>query len=146
MIAAGTGIAPFRGFIQERAAQVVCGREIGRTVLYFGCRTEKDFLYADELDKWSKLGALEVKSVFYRQQTDDKKYVQDLLWEDRTNIAELYYNGARFCTCGSARKLGTSVRACFIKIIADIKQCNEEEAGKILEEISFDRYSVDVFA
>ncbi|CAF4212977.1 unnamed protein product, partial [Adineta steineri] len=41
MIAAGTGIAPFRGFIQERAAQFVCGRDIGRTILYYGCRTNE---------------------------------------------------------------------------------------------------------
>ncbi|CAF0826230.1 unnamed protein product [Adineta steineri] len=145
MIAAGTGIAPFRGFIQERAAQFVCGRNIGRTILYYGCRTNEDFLYSDELDKWSKLGAIEVKSIFSREKNDDKKYVQDLLWEDRNEIAKLYSNGARFYTCGSANKLGTSVKTCFIKIIAEMKQCNEDEAGKILEEISLDRYSVDVF-
>ncbi|CAF0825393.1 unnamed protein product [Adineta steineri] len=69
----------------------------------------------------------------------------DLLWEDRNEIAKLYSNGARFYTCGSANKLGTSVKTCFIKIIAEMKQCNEDEAGKILEEISLDRYSVDVF-
>ena len=47
MIAAGTGIAPFRGFIQERAAQMVCGRDIGPMILYYGCRTEEDFLYSN---------------------------------------------------------------------------------------------------
>ncbi|UJR17796.1 hypothetical protein I4U23_004695 [Adineta vaga] len=146
MIAAGTGIAPFRGFIQERAAQLVCGREIGRTVLYYGCRTHEEFLYSDELNKWSKLGAVEIRHVFSRQHPNDKKYVQDLLWEDRNEIAKLYTNGARFYTCGSARKIGASVKTCFIKIIAEMKQINEEEASNILEEISLDRYSVDVFA
>ena len=58
MIAAGTGIAPFRGFIQERATQSVCGREVGETRLYFGCRTEDDLLYAKELEKWSRLSAV----------------------------------------------------------------------------------------
>ncbi|UJR17947.1 hypothetical protein I4U23_004846 [Adineta vaga] len=146
MIAAGTGIAPFRGFIQERAAQLICGREIGRTILYYGCRTTEDCLYFDELDKWSKVGAVEIRHVFSRQQTNGRKYVQDLLWEDRNEIAKLYSDGARFYTCGSARKLGASVKTCFIKIIAEMKQTNEEEASKILEEISLDRYSVDVFA
>ena len=79
MIAAGTGIAPFRGFIQERAAQLICGRNIGRTVLYYGCRTHEDFLYPDDLDKWSKIGAFEVRSFFSRQTRDDKKHVQHLL-------------------------------------------------------------------
>ncbi|CAF1071748.1 unnamed protein product [Rotaria sordida] len=146
MTAAGTGIAPFRGFIQERVAQFVCGREIGRTILYYGCRSDDDFLYSDELNKWLKLGAVEVKSVFSRQNNNGKKYVQDLLWEDRNEIANLYCNSARFYTCGSANKLGVSVKACFIKIIAEMQQCNEEEAKKILEKLSIDRFSVDFFA
>ena len=146
MIAAGTGIAPFRGFIQERAAQSLCGREIGRTILYYGCRNNEDFLYATELNKWSKHGAVEIKSVFSRQNNNGKKYVQDLLWEDRNEINQLYANGARFYTCGSARKLGASIKACFIKIIAEVKQCNDEEAWKIFEKISLYRYTVDVFA
>jgi cytochrome P450/NADPH-cytochrome P450 reductase len=145
MIAAGTGIAPFRGFIQERAAQLVCGRDIGPTILYYGCRSDKDFLYSNELEKWSKLGAVQIKSVFSRQGNQDKKYVQDLLWEDRKEIAQLYRDGAHFYTCGSAHKLGASVKTCFIKIISEVKQCNEEEAAKILEKISRNRYSVDVF-
>ncbi|CAF1436399.1 unnamed protein product, partial [Adineta ricciae] len=145
MIAAGTGIAPFRGFIQERAAQLVCGREVGRTVLYYGCRTREDFLYADELDKWTKVGAVEVRSVFSREVVDGKKYVQDLLWEDRKEIEKLYDDGARFYTCGSARKLGASVKTCFVKIIAETKQCDEQAAGKILENMSLDRFSIDVF-
>lgn len=145
MIAAGTGIAPFRGFIQERAAQLVCGREVGRTVLYYGCRSDDDFLYSNELDKWSKLGAVQVKSVFSRQENEKKKYVQDVLWEDREEVAQLYRDGAYFYTCGSAKKLGASMKTCFTKIISEVKQCNEEEAATILEKISHDRYSVDVF-
>ncbi|CAF3919426.1 unnamed protein product [Rotaria sordida] len=145
MIAAGTGIAPFRGFIQERAAQLVCGRKVGPTILYYGCRSQDDNLYFDELDQWSKLGAVKLRIVFSRQSNNEKKYVQDLLWEDRNEIKNLFCNGARFYTCGSAKKVGASVKTCFIKIIQDVKQCDEGEAAKILEEISQDRYSVDVF-
>ena len=146
MIAAGTGIAPFRGFIQERAAQSVCGRELGATVLYFGCRVNDDFLYRDELKKWSQIDAIQIKSIFSRQGNADRKYVQDLLWEDREEIKELYRQGARFYLCGSARKLSASVKACFIKIIREAHQCDEEEATQRLEQISLSRYSVDVFA
>jgi cytochrome P450/NADPH-cytochrome P450 reductase len=81
MFAAGTGIAPFRGFIQERAAQLVCGRDVGPVILYFGCRSQKDFLYSDELQKWSKIGAVHVKPVFSRESNGNKKYVQDLVWK-----------------------------------------------------------------
>lgn len=145
MIAAGTGIAPFRGFIQERAAQFACGREIGATILYYGCRYETDYLYADELKRWSNLGAVQVKTVFSRQD-DKKKYVQDLLWEDRQEIGELYKKGCHFYTCGSANKLGKSVKECFKKILGEIHQCNDEEAARIFDQITEDRFSVDVFA
>ena len=92
------------------------------------------------------MGAVKLRIVFSRQpNNNEKKYVQDLLWEDRNEIKDLYCKGARFYTCGSARKVGASVKTCFIKIIQDVKQCDEEEAAKLLEEISQDRYSVDVF-
>jgi cytochrome P450/NADPH-cytochrome P450 reductase len=146
MFAAGTGIAPFRGFIQERAAQLVCGRDVGPVILYFGCRSQKDFLYSDELQKWSKIGAVHVKPVFSRESNGNKKYVQDLVWEDRKDIVKFYSEGARFYTCGSATKLAVSVKTCFIKIIADHKQCDETKAAEILERISVNRYNVDVFA
>ncbi len=81
-----------------------------------------------------------------QENNNNKKYVQDLLWEDRNEIAKLYRDGAHFYTCGSAKKLGASVKACFIKIITETKQCNEEEAAKMFEEISLERYTVDVFA
>ncbi|CAF0947970.1 unnamed protein product [Adineta steineri] len=137
MTAARTGIAPFREFIQESAVQLSCGTEVGRT--------NEDFLYLDELNIWSQLPKIQVKSVFSRENNDGNKYVQDLLWEDRNEIANLYFNGARFYTCGSGKNLGTSVKTCLIKIIAEIEQRNEDEAREILEEISLDRYSVDVF-
>lgn len=146
MFAAGTGIAPFRGFIQERAAQMVCGRKVGPTILYYGCRSEKDFLYADELDKWSKIGAVQVKNVFSREPKNGKKYVQDLVWEDRKDLIKLFTEGARLYTCGSATKLAGSLKSCFIKIIAEHRQCDETEAAAILAKADANRYSVDVFA
>ncbi|CAF1180573.1 unnamed protein product [Rotaria sp. Silwood1] len=146
MFAAGTGIAPFRGFIQERAAQLTCGREIGPTVLYFGCRSSQDFLYFNELEKWSQLGAVQVKTTFSRQPDDDKKYVQDLVWKDRQEIVRLFREGAYFYTCGSASKLAVSLKACLTKIIAEEKQCDEKTASDIFEKISVNRYNVDVFA
>ena len=146
MFAAGTGIAPFRGFIQERAAQLVCGRKVAPTILYFGCRSNEDFLYADELEGWAKLGAIQVKTAFSRQANGDKKHVQDLLWEDRQVMSKLFAEGARFYACGSATKLAASLKQCFIKIIIEHHQCDEETAAEILEEKSVNRYSVDVFS
>lgn len=146
MFAAGTGIAPFRGFIQERAAQVACGRTFGPAILYFGCRSQQDFIYMDELEKWSKLGAVQVKHVYSRESNTSKKYVQDLVWDDRQDIIQLFSKGAQLYTCGSAKKLAGSLKTCFIKIVAEHRKCDETEAAEVLAKITDTRYNVDVFA
>ncbi|CAK4032814.1 bifunctional P-450:NADPH-P450 reductase [Lecanosticta acicola] len=59
-MAAETGIAPFRGFIHERAAQYASGRRLAPAYLYYGCqRPDRDDLYREELDLWEKLGLLQ---------------------------------------------------------------------------------------
>jgi cytochrome P450/NADPH-cytochrome P450 reductase len=118
MIAAGSGIAPFHGFVQERAAQLVCGRDLGSKNLYFACPSHDDFLYSKKLNKWSKRRAVGIKCAFSSQENQDKKYVQNLLWEDRNEIAQLYRDDAHFYTCGSAKKLGASVKTYFVMIIS----------------------------
>ena len=61
MIGAGTGIAPFRGFIQERATQLSNGQPLGEALLFFGCTNpDKDYLYKEELSNWEKVGAVKV--------------------------------------------------------------------------------------
>lgn len=69
MFAAGSGIAPFRGFIEERAALKAAGKEIGLMVLFFGCRDpEVDFLYSkEELKFWKKSGVVDVRTAFSRK-------------------------------------------------------------------------------
>ncbi|KAK5007552.1 hypothetical protein LTR28_005140 [Elasticomyces elasticus] len=68
MAAAGTGLAPFRGFIQERAAQIGAGRTLAPAVLFLGCRDpDKDELYRAELDKWEKMGAVDIKRAYSRK-------------------------------------------------------------------------------
>lgn len=80
MFAAGSGLAPMRGFIQERAEQKKGGRAVGKMLLYYGCRTpETDYLYSDsDLDKWSKEGVVEIRPAFSRksEQSFGCKYVQ----------------------------------------------------------------------
>ncbi|KAK4445413.1 cytochrome P450 [Podospora aff. communis PSN243] len=67
MICAGAGIAPFRGFIQERAAQMAAGRKLAPALLFFGCRgAGVDDLYREELDRWEGIGAVKVRRAFSR--------------------------------------------------------------------------------
>lgn len=80
MFCAGSGIAPMRGFIQERALQQKSGREVGKMLLFFGCRSPKeDFLYSDsDLSEWIQSGILDVRPAFSRSSDDSAgcKYVQ----------------------------------------------------------------------
>lgn len=81
MFCAGAGIAPMRGFIQERAVQRAMGRDVAKMLLFFGCRApDQDFLYADtDLAEWTKLGVVDVRPAFSRSmsQSEGCKYVQE---------------------------------------------------------------------
>merc|ERR1712117_689580 len=81
MIGPGTGLAPFRGFIQERAWQKSQGKPVGPTVLYFGCRNKsQDYIYQDELEKFVEDGVLSLHTAFSRDQ-EHKVYVSDRMRE-----------------------------------------------------------------
>ena len=68
MVCAGSGLAPMRGFLQERAMQKKAGREVARSFLFFGCRDPKeDFLYGEtDLREWSELGVVDIRPAFSR--------------------------------------------------------------------------------
>ena len=106
MVAAGTGIAPFRAFIQERARLSKMGREIGRTLLFFGCRNEaEDYLYRDELREWENTPELKLSVItaFSRPASGKKVYVQDRVQEHAEEVCNLVEDKeANFYICGSA--------------------------------------------
>ena len=81
MFAAGSGLAPMRGFIQERAIQIASGRQVGKAILFYGCRSpEEDYLYAnDDLKEWSHGGAVDLRPTFSRamDKSAGLKYVQE---------------------------------------------------------------------
>lgn len=109
MVAAGTGIAPFRAFMQERTRLLSMGKPIGRTILFFGCRNaHQDFLYADELREWENTPGLNFSLVtaFSRPDADSgekKVYVQDRVQEHAEEVCDLVTEkGAYIYFCGSA--------------------------------------------
>ena len=151
MIAAGSGIAPMRGFIQERAAIAKArGQDaLGPALFYYGCRDfEKDYMYADELGEWERQGAVEMRPAFSRRGPgpESYKYVPDRLWAEREELRQLYRGGAKVYLCGSAGKLAKSVNETLKKMyLEDHEGRSEEEAEKWLEGIKSDRYVTDVF-
>ena len=146
-IAAGTGIAPFRAFIQERAAMAAGGRALAPALLFFGCRSEEDDLYRDEFDAWEKLGAVEVRRAYSR--VGEKKHVQDRLWEEREEIKPLWKRGAKVFVCGS-RGVADGVRDVTMKIRREEAEKkgleeDEEETTRWFESLRNIRYVTDVF-
>jgi cytochrome P450/NADPH-cytochrome P450 reductase len=148
MVAAGTGIAPMRAFLQERAAiKAARNTELGPAILYFGCRhPDKDFIYSTQLRQWEAEGVVSVRACFSRAGTDVPRYVPDRMWEDRAELAELFgEKGAKVFVCGSAKKLAKSTAEVCKKIWMEKHGGSEEEADEWLEKAKEDRYVSDVF-
>ncbi|KAI3395136.1 hypothetical protein diail_1751 [Diaporthe ilicicola] len=152
-IAAGSGLAPFRGFIQERAAMLGAGRKLAPAILFFGCRSpEQDDLYREELDKWEAAGAVEVRRAYSRKPdaSEGCAHVQDRLWRDRREVQELWGQGAKIFVCGS-RGVGDAVREVAIRMYVDGakenhgKDMSVEEATERFDAVRNERYATDVF-
>ncbi|KAH8911283.1 putative bifunctional P-450:NADPH-P450 reductase [Coniochaeta sp. PMI_546] len=153
LVGAGSGIAPFRGFIQERAAQIAAGRKLAPALLFFGCRSpDKDDIYREELDRWEGLGAVAVRRAYSRSAGEDAKgcrYVQDRLWLDREEVTELWKRGAKVYVCGS-RSVGEAVKKVVIKIaeedaVKEGRDVNDEKITKWFDGIKNERFATDVF-
>lgn len=108
MVGPGTGIAPFRAFLQERAARGLRGR----TWLFFGDRRrETDFLYEAELGAWLKDGTLSRLDTAFSRDGAGKIYVQDRMREQAADLWRWLQEGAHFYVCGDASRMARDVDA-----------------------------------
>ncbi|KAJ1303507.1 hypothetical protein OPQ81_011693 [Rhizoctonia solani] len=147
MFAAGSGIAPFRGFIQERAMQKKAGREVAKSALFFGCRKPgEDYLYADELAEWQASGVVDVRPTFSRapEESGYKKYLQDRVWTDRELVRDYDKRNAKFYTCGR-NYLAAAVRATCIRIVAEEHNGDEQLAEGLFRNNLLERFATDIF-
>ena len=154
MACAGTGLAPFRGFIQDRAAKIAAApkSEIAPALLFIGCRDPKfDKIHAEELEQWQSEGAVKVYYAFSRaaEQSEGCKYVQDRVWNERKEVGELFEKGAKTYICGSAA-VGKGLGDVAARIrVADAERKGEamtqEDALKWWQGLRGERYAVDVF-
>nr|BBN60754.1 putative cytochrome P450 reductase [Hericium erinaceus] len=164
MIGPGTGVAPFRGFVQERVA--LARRTIdkngpdalndwGTISLFYGCRrSDEDFLYKDEWSEYVKdlQGKFVLHTAFSREvyKPDGSKiYVQDLLWEDRAQVADAILNGKGYVyICGEAKSMSKQVEETLARILGEAKGGSAEVEGsaevKLLKERS--RLMLDVWS
>ena len=116
MIGPGTGLAPFRGFLQERAHRKAQGAKLGPAMLFFGCRhPEQDFLYADELKAFAADGITELHTAFSRAD-GQKTYVQHLVAAQKDRVWNLIEQGAIVYVCGDGGKMEPDVKAALVAI------------------------------
>uniref|UniRef100_A0A673MIN1 NADPH--hemoprotein reductase n=1 Tax=Sinocyclocheilus rhinocerous TaxID=307959 RepID=A0A673MIN1_9TELE len=149
MIGPGTGIAPFMGFIRERAWQKKQGKEAGETILYFGCRHKnEDFLYQQELEEFERAGVLTQLNVAFSRDQEHKIYVQHLLKKNKEQLWKLIHsNNAHIYVCGDARNMARDVHTAFYEIAEEVGSLTHTQAVDYFKKLmTKGRYSQDVWS
>jgi NADPH-ferrihemoprotein reductase len=151
MVGPGTGVAPFRGFVQERVHQVRSGIKVGPTVLFFGCRRrDHDFMYREEWDaQFAELAEHKGEMIlaFSREQAQ-KVYVQDRMRERQADIWRwLNDEGGYFYVCGDAKNMARAVNNQLVEIAHKIGGMSEEDAVQWVKKLrASGRYQEDVWS
>jgi sulfite reductase (NADPH) flavoprotein alpha-component len=144
MVGPGTGVAPFRAYLQERKA---IGAK-GKNWLFFGAQHEHcDFAYRDEFEAFQKEGILTRLDCAWSRDQPEKFYVQHCLMENAAEIWKwLDGEGAHFFVCGDARRMAKDVDATLRKIVQAQGGKSSDEANEYVEKLKSDkRYKRDVY-
>jgi cytochrome P450 / NADPH-cytochrome P450 reductase len=147
MIGPGTGLAPFRGFLQEREALKRGGAALGRALLFFGCRhPEQDFLYREELERYAADGVVELHTAFSRLDPAKKTYVQHRIEENADDVwSVLEANGVVY-VCGDGSRMEPDVRATLLSLYRRKTGADEAAANVWIGELTLSkRYNLDVW-
>jgi cytochrome P450/NADPH-cytochrome P450 reductase len=150
MACAGTGLAPFRAFVAERATKKANGTNVGPALLFYGCKQpDGDDLYREEFDAWEQQGVVSVRRAFSSKPGDadagGARRVQDRIWNDREEVAELYQRDAQLYLCG-AGTVGAGVEDVMARIRAEVMGEDLVTAKKWVAELKGERYWSDVFS
>ena len=147
MVGPGTGLAPYRGFLQERAAQKAQGIQVGKSLLFFGCRhPQQDFLYQQELESFVEQGITDLAVAFSREHPQQRVYVQDKIRQQRERVWQLIQDGAVIYVCGDASRMAPDVKNTFATIYQEQTGKTAQEAEQWLTTlITEKRYLVDVW-
>ncbi|OFR00680.1 sulfite reductase [NADPH] flavoprotein alpha-component [Staphylococcus sp. HMSC066C03] len=143
MIGPGTGVAPFRSYMQEREE---LGFE-GHTWLFFGEQHfTTDFLYQTEWQEWLNDGTLSKLDVAFSRDTDQKVYVQHKIAENSEQFNQWIENGAAIYVCGDESKMAKDVHQAIRNVLVKEQNLSEEDAEEYLKQLKRDkRYQRDVY-
>ncbi|MBI5974124.1 assimilatory sulfite reductase (NADPH) flavoprotein subunit [Staphylococcus canis] len=143
MIGPGTGVAPYRAYLQEREALELKGN----TWLFFGEQHfTTDFLYQTEWQNWYEDGYLEKFNIAFSRDTDEKVYVQHEMLKESQTLNEWIEQGAIIYVCGDEKHMAKDVHQTLITILQREQQLSEDEAEDYLRALKRDkRYQRDVY-
>jgi sulfite reductase (NADPH) flavoprotein alpha-component len=143
MVGPGTGVAPFRAFLQERRAAGTAGKNW----LFFGDRSfTHDFLYQIDWQEALADGTLARMDVAFSRDRPRKTYVQHKLWERRRHLVDWLDDGAHLYVCGDAKSMAKDVRATLARAYADVNQLAPEAAEAAVATLERDkRYLQDIY-
>ena len=143
MVGPGTGIAPFRAFLEEREMS----KATGKNWLFFGERNrESDFFYEEDFSLWQEKGLLTRLDLAFSRDQENKIYVQDRMLQQGAELYEWLQQGGYFFVCGDAQRMAKDVDKALHTIVVEHGNLSEEDATHYINEMKKEkRYVRDVY-
>ncbi|MGW5362734.1 bifunctional cytochrome P450/NADPH--P450 reductase [Actinopolymorpha pittospori] len=148
LVGPGTGIAPLRGFVEERAAVAAAGRTVGPAKLFYGCRhPEHDWLYRAEFEAWERAGVVQIHPAYSSLRGHPYRFVQDALLAEADGVWSALEAGAHVYVCGDGARMAPAVREALVRIHLQRRGGTPEDGERWLRELEdAERFQQDVFA
>ncbi len=151
LVSAGTGVAPFCGFLGDRLAAKQAGEPFTSALCFFGVRDPAvDYIFRDDFEEGERLGIVRMRPAFSRASQDGVRYVQDRIAADADEVWELLGDPAKDAyvyVCGDGGRMAPAVRRAFLDIYRARSGADEDQAQDWLDGlVQTDRYVEDVWA
>ncbi|MFF4550545.1 bifunctional cytochrome P450/NADPH--P450 reductase [Streptomyces sp. NPDC001406] len=148
LIGPGTGIAPLRGFLEERARQHENGTKVGLSQVFVGCRhPEHDYFYKQEMQDWEQAGIAQIHTAFSAVPGHPARFVQNAIAGAADTVWQAIEDGAYIYVCGDGRRMAPAVREALAAVYRERTGSDDETAQQWLAQLEAEeRYQQDVFA